>query len=106
MKFHIVEYIFSATDQDSLMEITDVVEFQEPIVEIKTEEGEILKQQKISLAIERHIREKHLITTMSGNTWELDGFEPSGKVTEKIIEYKVVSSRLDETVEYPQITNE
>ena len=106
IQYHIVEYEFSATDQDSLMEITDVIDFQEPIVVTKTEEEELKKQKRLTLAIERHIRENHAITTLSGNHWELDGFEPTGKVTEKIIEYRVVSPRLDETVEYPQITNE
>jgi len=77
------EFEFTAKDLDSLETITDV----------------LLINNKAKMPIEDILKShipNHPIMSLSGNTWEIEGYQPTGKRIEKQVTYTVTSQRLDE----------
>jgi hypothetical protein len=77
------EFEYTAKDQDSLEVITDVV--------LINDESTIPIEDVIKSYIKRHP-----IISLNGNTWSLEGYQPTGKRIEKQVTYTVTSQRSDE----------
>jgi hypothetical protein len=91
---NLTEFEFTAKDLDSLEYVTDVALINDnhtrPIDEIITE----------------YIKNKHFYTSLNGNTWNLEGYQPTGKRIERQVIYTITSQRLDEFDKVYPIVNE
>ena len=88
-----IEYEFSAEDLDSKDTVIDTVLFNE--------------KANLPKAFDKY-KAKHPIMSLSGNTWEINGWEPTGFRMEIRTIRTITSARLDEFAkkEYPQMSQE
>jgi len=89
----VAEFEFTTTDLDSQITITDTCWITiplDPTVEPNFE--------KIEKAIQEYVDTQHSITTLSGNTWQIDGFERTGaaKLVSKTRKADVIFERTEE----------
>lgn len=83
------EYEFTARDLDALTTIRDVLYIKEG-----AEVGE---------TIERYLKKEHSIASITGNTWQVEGYDKTGAVMRKTIIKEMTSDRSSEykNEEYP-----
>lgn len=91
--YKIAEFEFITTDLDSQTTITDtcwIIVSLDPTVELNME--------KTEKAIQEYVNTQHSITTLSGNTWQIDGFERTGaaKLVTKTKKADVIFERTEE----------
>lgn len=86
--FH--QYEFTANDLDSGTCIADVIYVNS------------LKIDDVETVISNYIKNTHHITTLSGNTWILEDYGPTGKTIEKTVNYKILTQAFTNKI-YPII---
>lgn len=90
MKNMFVEYQFSARDLDAGDQIVDVISLREHI--------------DPELYINEYIRDRYELTTMNSNTWQLEGYQKTGKKYTVQTIRTVISERQEKfNQEYPII---
>lgn len=76
------EYEFTAKDLDALTTIKDVLYIKEGAI--------------VGETIERHLKKEHSIASLTGNTWEVEGYGKTGAVMRKTIIKEMTSDRSPE----------
>jgi len=84
------EIEFTVKDLDALTEITDVLLINVNVTDIES-------------VLIKHVKEKHSITTLSGNTWEILNFEFTGRQVE-IVKTYFEKSPANHKINYPIIS--